>query len=180
MNKKIIALTMALVLCLASTVAFAAGSKTTKDVVSATTVDTTIAVSAPTAESKAELDAIAAFVNNGSAVVGYFQEDVQTEITSALPEGVAADDLKMDEFFPLASNGVINTETALTLSTAATYEDTDAVIVMGGVSDGEKVIWQVLPATIVDGKIVVTLPADFCANIANGSAMITVLSNKAK
>ena len=76
MNKRIIALVMALVLCLASTAALAANSKTTYDII--TTDSPVITVAAPTAESKAELDAIAKFVNDGQPVVTYFDEAVQT------------------------------------------------------------------------------------------------------
>lgn len=175
MTKKLIALMMALVLCLCATVSFAAGSKDTGDVVG--TNDPTITVTAPTAESKAELDAIAEFVNSGKPVIEYFDESVHSAIDAVLPTDVNKADLKMDEFFTVASDAAIAAPTSLTLNTAATYKNTDAVVVMGGVFDGEKYVWQVIPCTIVDGKIVVSLPADFCAHIADGSTVLSVLSS---
>lgn len=131
MNKRIIALVMALVLCLASTAALAANSKTTYDII--TTDSPVITVAAPTAESKAELDAIAKFVNDGQPVVTYFDEAVQTSIAASLPAGIDASALKMDEFFALSSTGSMTVGTSMTLSTAAVYAAGDAVITLGGI-----------------------------------------------
>ena len=175
MNKRIIALVMALVLCLASTAALAANSKTTYDII--TTDSPVITVAAPTAESKAELDAIAKFVNDGQPVVTYFYEAVQTSIAASLPAGIDASTLKMDEFFALSSTGSMTVGTSMTLSTAAVYAAGDAVITLGGIVKDDKVEWQVLPSTVVDGKIVVQLPAAFAASVADGSVMLAVLSN---
>ena len=43
--------------------------------------------------------------------------------------------------------------TSMTLSTAAVYAAGDAVITLGGIVKDDKVEWQVLPSTVVDGKI---------------------------
>ena len=67
--------------------------------------------------------------------------------------------------------------TSMTLSTAAVYAAGDAVITLGGIVKGDKVEWQVLPSTVVDGKIVVQLPAAFATSVADGSVMLAVLSN---
>lgn len=181
--KKVVALSLAMALCLSCACAFAAGSKTTSNVVyTVPTVTETapeVVVVAPTAESQAVLDEIASFVEAGKPAVEYFEEDVKTAIAAAIPATVKAEDLKVDEFFPVVVlNKTVSGSAQVKLSTAASYKATDAVVTLLGIIRNGKTVWTVVPCAIVDGKIVVDLTADMLAQINSGSAVISILSNK--
>lgn len=173
MNKKaIVALVLALVLCMTSVVAFAAGSKTTKDVVKVTTTTPTtetkpteITVGAATAESKAELDAISAFVNEGKPVAEYF--------------GLEEPTVKLDEFFAITGTGDGTQPVTMTLSTAASYKADAKVIVLIGIPGSNGVQWTKVACSVVGGQIVATIPADLASALAavGGSGMMAVLSD---
>lgn len=181
MNKKIVALLLALTLCLTSVVALAAPSKTNTNTNTVTTPveeETPIKTAAPTEETKAELAEIAAFVNQGNAVIKFFDEDVQKEIEAVLPAGVDTAALKLDEYIPLTVTGSASGSTTVTVSTAVSYSEDDAVVTMiSYMVDGKKV-WKVVPCTIVDGKLVISLDGELVEHIANGSAALMIVSNK--
>ena len=117
MGKKIVAIAVALVLCLSCVSALASASKTTQDVVSTVTSDTSasIIVAQPTAETKAILEEVAALANSNTSVAEYFGiQDVE-----------AAEDLKVDELFPVILTGTTEGPATVTLSTAASYTEDD-------------------------------------------------------
>ena len=171
MNKKaIVALVLALVLCMTSVVAFAA-SKSTGDVVSTKTTPTTqttteqpteVVVAPSNADSEAELEALAALVAEGKPVSEFFETDLE-------------DDVKVDELVPISVAGT--QAVSVTLSTAASYSDDAKVFVLIGIKKDGKVVWQKVPCKVVNGKIVVDLSADLVQSIAGGSALLSVLSN---
>lgn len=173
MNKKIVALMLVLALCLTSAVAFAANSKTTNDIVS--TDDAPVVVVSPTAESIKTLEEIAAFVNEGKPVVEFFEPEVQAEIAAALPADADVNALKVDEVFPISlSNKSTTGSVSVTLSTAATYKSDAKVVVMARVGGR----WVTLRTRIVNGKLVVELPADLVSSLAaDEDVVLTILSD---
>lgn len=180
MSKKIVALLLVLTLCLTSMVALAAPSKTSRNTTTVKTEEpeTVVETAAPTAETRAELEEIATFVNEGNTIVAYFAEEVQQEIAAALPEGTDAATLKMDEFIPLAVTGTASGSASVTVSTAASYSKDDVVVTMISYMVNGVKVWKTVPCTIVDGKLVVELDADLVAQIAGGSAALMIISNK--
>lgn len=181
MNRKMIAMVLVMMLCLTSAVAFAAPSKTTSNVVSTkptTETKATIVVVEPTAASEAELDSIASFVNDGKPVVEYFGEDIAQEIATALPNVTDMSTMKLDEFFPITYVGTGTPGSAtITLNTAATYKETDNVAVLGGIVTSNGTEWKLMPSSIVEGKIQVTLDAAFTALLKTNEAFLAVLSD---
>lgn len=175
MNKKIIALMMAMVLCLTCVSALAAGSKTTNDVVYTSPVTEeaapVVAVVAPTAETQAVIAEVEALADQGKTVAEYFG-------VQAAPE---AANLKVDELVPAVLVGeAAGTATATaTLNTAATYTEEDNVVVLiGFMVDGE-MVWTELSYTIVDGKLVVEFPEEILKQLDAANGQLAVLSTKA-
>lgn len=179
MSKKIIALCLVLALCVVTVSAFATDSKTTGDIVATEGESTPVTVVALDTESQAVLDQIAAVMNKGESVLSFFDADTQSAIAAAIPSDVKAEDLKLDEFFQLAMNGqdAANGGT-VTLGTAASYADTDAVTVLLGLVKDGVTTWKVIPCTVVGGKLAVQLTASDLAAMQDSSAVVAVLSNK--
>lgn len=172
MGKKIVAIAVALVLCLSCVSALASASKTTQDVVSTVTSDTSasIIVAQPTAETKAILEEVAALANSNTSVAEYFGiQDVE-----------AAEDLKVDELFPVILTGTTEGPATVTLSTAASYTEDDNVVVLVGVMVDGVMVWTQLETAVVNGELVVTIPEEMLAQIAAGSVNLAVLSDKAE
>ncbi len=173
MNKKIVALMMAMVLCLTSVSALAAGSKTTNDVVYTSPVTEeaapVVAVVAPTAETQAVIAQVEALATEGKTVAEYFG-------VQAAPE---AANLKVDELVPAVLVGDATGTTTATLNTAATYTEEDNVVVLiGFMVDGE-MVWTELSYTIVDGKLVVEFPEEILKQLDAANGQLAVLSTKA-
>ena len=101
---------------------------------------------------------------------------------SALPstsaDGVAVDDLKVDELFPVILTGTVTGSATVTLSTAASYTEEDAVVVLVGTMVNGEMVWTQLECTVENGKLVVTIPEEIAAEFATGSVNLAVLSNK--
>ena len=132
----------------------------------------TITVSGQTKESAAILDEISKLTADGKPITEYFGTDI-------VPEGVEPEAMKLDELAPLAFAGEASTTAmTITMSTAASYKSTDYVVVLIGVigADGT-VTWQKLDATVVNGQLVVTIPASFMPAVANKNAVLAVLSD---
>ena len=175
MNKKVVALAVALVLCLTCVSALAGASKTTQNVISTTTTssDVSVVVAQPTAETKAILEEIAELANNNVSVAEYFGiEDIE------LADGLIVDELKVDELFPVILTGTVTGSATVTLSTAASYTEEDAVVVLVGIMVDGEMVWTQLECTVENGKLVVTIPEEIAAEFATGSVNLAVLSNK--
>lgn len=183
MSKRIVAFLLALALCLSCLNALAVDSKTTQDVVTTkkqptgpkapTTTQTVVVTTAPTAEVKADLDEIAALIAKGEPVAEYFGEEIAASL------GEKESTLKLDEYVPLAVVGEDKGATTMTLSTAASYTQKDTVVVLAGIMVNGKKVWRALSFTIVDGKLVIAVPADIVAQIEAGGATLAILSDKA-
>jgi len=187
MNKKILAFVMALVLCFSCVSALATESKTTSDVVAVTITiasssDTAeepivVVITEPTVETQAVLAEIAETVAAGAPVVEYFDEETAAAIKTVAGEKTEA--LQLDELVPMVSSGVVEGAATITVRTAASYTEDDAVVVLAGVTiNGEKV-WTVLTYTIVDGELVITFPEEIAALLADGVIDLAILSDKA-
>ena len=178
MNKKILALCLVLALSLTAVSALATGSKSVNDI-TGTQGDAPVTVVTINTECQAVLDGIAAVTGKGDSAVTFFDADTQKAITSAIPATVKAEALKLDEFFQLAlKDQTTATGGYVTLSTAASYKASDAIVTLFGIVKDGQVTWTVLPCSIVDGKLTVQLTASNMADMKKGSAVIAILSNK--
>lgn len=185
MNKKILAVMLALVVCFSCVSALAGPSKTTSNVVSTTSSSSNtyvepvaeVVVTQATAETQQILTEIEEAIAGGAPVVEYFGEEAAELIKAAV--GDKADALKLNELVPVVSTGKVTGATSVTIRTAASYTKDDAVVVLAGVTINGKKVWTPLTYVIVDGKLVVTFPEDIAALLADGVVDLAILSDKA-
>lgn len=179
--KKLTALALALLLCVNAAVALATGSIRPEDVVRTRgqVDDSAIVVTDQTRLSGALLAQIQAFIQDGKPVGAFFDDATQGEIAAALPEGFDLDTLKLDEFAPLAFTGEpFTTSAAITLATAAVYKETDHIVALAAVlGDDGSVTWQVLDVKVVNGQLVIVIPASLMQAIAEKRVVIAILSD---
>ena len=187
MMRKFLSLLLAAVLLCAVTGALAVGSKTTNDLArvyqtieeSDVPLGATISVSPElTDAARKELAAITAFVAGNKPAADYFGETVKAGMAGFLPAGVSTSDLVLSEFASLtiqnydaASGDIVSTIGFATPFTA----DQPVVVVFGYTDESGATVWQALEATVVDGKIKVTFPAELLLKAGN-SATIAILS----
>ena len=173
--KKILALVLALSLCLTMTAAMAEAvdSKTTANLVYTNSTEIIVAPAAPT--EKAVLDIVTAAAS--APVVTLLDTKVQEAVAAKLPATVDAKTLKIDECFTLAATATtVAGEQKLTVTSAVKY-DTKANVVVLAYVNGE---WVVLDTEIVDGELVVTLPDDVVAQMATGAELTTMILSDAQ
>lgn len=183
--KKMVTVALALMLTVAAVSAFAAGSKTTSDLVQTETVSMpSVVVYVPTTEAavKAAADVttdMAEKIAAGTSVAAYFGEKVQPEITAALPADKDAATLVCNELVPLAISGYAAGmgDVMTKIQFATVYEKDQPLVALLGFAAGETVEWNVLKAQAVDGGLVeMTIPADLALKMTMQSALLAVLN----
>lgn len=141
---------------------------------------------------KEVFDEIVAFVQEQAApVVEYFPVETIAAVVEKLPETVVAENLTLDEFFPLREVGYEEHygEVEAVFEFAVSYKDDDVVIALVGVpADGEEVIlekggfidekgilWIPMDTRIEGGKICVKFTDEAMAGVKAGKAMLALL-----
>ena len=197
MKKNIVCILLVMTI-LTGMAAFAEGavrSVTASDIVipSGATVTEEIKIYLPPVESESVeakvMEEIVAFAE-AAPVIEYFPEETITAIVEKLPETVAAENLTIDEFFPLREIGYEESigEIEATFEFAVSYKDDDVVIALIGVPseaienmledsfvDENGIVWMPMDTRIEQGKVKVTLTEEAMTGVKTGKAMIAIL-----
>lgn len=202
MNKKVLSLVLALCMAFSCVVAMAAPSPSVSPTIAAQAIVSsnstalpaafTAALRQPSEATEAQLalanktlDAINVTVQFGGSVVSFFGEEVQAEIAKVLPAGMAAEDLALREFFPMALNLMASLYDAsygdiiIPMEFATEFKAGEFVAAVLGVVDAqtEEITWMALDAaTNADGLVEITLTADAFALIGNNDTLFAILA----
>ena len=125
-------------------------------------------------------------------VVEYFPAETVAAIVEKLPENVVAEDLQLDEFFPLKEMGYEEHYGAVEVEFefATQYKDDDVVIALVGILGGELnleneesfrdergIVWTPMDTAINQGKVRVTFTEEVLKGVQQGTAMMALLRN---
>lgn len=187
MGKKWISLMLTLVLLCVSVSAFAAASKTTRDLTNVlqtinetgVPLGTMVGINGElSAQTRTELAAITAFVAGNKPAVEYFGADVQAAAASQLPAGVAASSLILSECVSLTIGDYQTSygDITSTIGFATQFDADQPIVVLFGYTDANgNMVWQPLQAVVVNGMVRITFPADLLEK-AGSSATLAILS----
>ena len=188
MSRKLISLVLALMLLLTA-VAFADGigpSKVNGDLTQVVMPPNTpagmkVSTKEQTDYSLAVFNQLDAFIANGNNAIDFFPTETIQKIKDALPLGVNADNLKINEFSPLSVEGFDSTcpDLVINFEFPTEYVQGTALVVLIGYlpEDGSATEWIIAPYMInADGSVDITFTTDTLAKVASGNAVLTILS----
>lgn len=121
---------------------------------------------------------ISAFVAEKQPVAEYFPAEVQQEIAALIPTGADAAQLTMSEYVDLTLDEyqAAMGDVTCTFSFATQFSANQTVIAMLGYVDAQgNVVWLAVPATLVDGMLQITFPADWLLK-AGHDIVLAILS----
>lgn len=184
--KKILSITLTLAMVFSAVAAFATPSKSTDDLI--TTGDSNVSgvliyVSAApnaVAAAAAVTEDLGETLATGAPAVEHFDEEVQADITAALPAGVEASSLVCNELVPLGVSGYEEGmgDIISVFQFATVYTPNQTVIPVLGFVDAEgNVQWHVLKAQVYTGGFVyITFPAELILRMTTETSVLAILS----
>lgn len=183
--KKLLGISLAMLLTVMAVAAYAAPSKTTGDMVQTDTVNMpAVVASVPTTDAAVEMAAkvttdMGEKIAAGITAAAYFGENVQADIAAALPADKDAATLVCNELVPLAISGYAEGmgDVMAKIQFATVYEKGQPVVALLGFVNGENVEWNVLKAQAIEGGLVeLTIPADLALKMTTQNALLAVLN----
>lgn len=135
-----------------------------------------------TEDARAAFDAIAAYVQKGQAVIGYFGTDMGEQIKrgnlSPAYQGFDFNQLILSEYVSLGINNQLEDDLDITstFGFASEYQDGQTVVAMFGYrSDSGNIVWTALNTVTVNGQVQVDIPSELLLK-AGSEAILGILS----
>ncbi len=135
-----------------------------------------------TEDARTAFNAIAAYVQQGQAVIGYFGTDMGEQIKrgnlSPAYLGFDFNNLILSEYVSLGINSELedNLDITSTFGFASEYQDGQTVVAMFGYrNDAGEIVWTALNTVTVNGQVKVDIPSELLLK-AGSEAILGILS----